>query len=78
MLSFARNGTCRRATLTCSGVFPVEAPMTRVCRLPLRQGPTRRHPQEINPAQGASLTCRLINFGEGGKKGKATRTTTSV
>src|SRR2546430_8365898 len=37
-------GACRRVTLTCSGGFPVAAPQTQVCRLPLRQGPTRRHP----------------------------------
>src|SRR2546425_2635423 len=40
-------GSCRRITLTCSGGFPVAAPPTQVYRLPLRQGPIRRHPPEL-------------------------------
>src|SRR2546425_390362 len=39
-------------TRTCSGGFPVAAPRTRVCRLPLRPGPPRRLPL---PATGHQL-----------------------
>ena len=42
--------------VTSSGSSPVAAPQTQACRLPLRPGPIRRHPQERND------TSRLISF----------------
>src|SRR6266704_388281 len=50
------SGSCCRPTRMCSCGFPVEAPQIRVCRLALRPGPARRHPQERND------TSRLISF----------------
>ena len=66
MLSFARNGTCRRATRTCS-----RSARKQASRAALRPGPARRHPQEINLAQGASLAGRLLQFWVG-RDGQAT------
>src|SRR5713226_6561225 len=60
-------GSCHRATRTCSDGFPVAAPRTRVCRLPLRPGPARCHPpcngspaQSLSPSQPRRLGCRLF------------------
>src|SRR5438094_7585964 len=46
--SDSRCGTCRRITLTCSDLFAVAAPKTRLQVLALRQGPMRRHPLGIS------------------------------
>src|SRR5438093_11330090 len=50
-------GSCQRATLTCSSGFPVAAPQTQVCRFPLRQGPTRCHPIASGDIGATSEVC---------------------
>src|SRR2546428_5997497 len=62
-MSPAALGSCRRVTLTCSDGFPVAAPQTQVCRLPLRQGPTRRHPSASVDIGGATRVLILFHQG---------------